>query len=289
MLAGMSLPPDLVAAARQLAAAIAGPRGGALLVVTGAGVSLASGIPTFRGSDPGALWARDLTELATRGYFEADPVGSWQWYLQRFDRVLDAEPNAAHRALAELERWQLGRGGEMLLVTQNVDPLHERAGSRRLVKVHGTADRVRCSRVGCAHGAPAGSLPRDQAALAAFRARPALDTVPRCPLCGALLRQHVLWFDEHYQEHRDYQLPRVLAAAEQATLVLFAGTSFSVGITDLLLQAARRRGAGVFAVDPAPPAWVPPDLHFLQAPAELLLPAALAGLEQRPAAVPTSL
>jgi NAD-dependent deacetylase len=281
--------PDLDDAAGALAAAIAGPRGTSILVVTGAGVSLASGIPTFRGSDPDAVWARDLTELATRAYFTADPVGSWRWYLQRFDRALGAEPNPAHHALAQLERWQLARGGELLLVTQNVDPLHERAGSTRLVKVHGSADRVRCSRTGCAHGAPAGSLPRDDGALAAFRERPGLDTVPRCPACGALLRQHVLWFDEHYQEHRDYQLARVLASAERATLVLFAGTSFSVGITDLLLQTARRRAADLFAVDPSPPTWVPPGLRFLVAPAERLLPAAMLRLGGSAEALPASL
>jgi NAD-dependent deacetylase len=138
---------------------------------------------------------------------------------------------------------------------------------------------VRCSRVGCEHGAPGGSLPRDDQAIAAFRARPALDTVPRCPSCGALLRQHVLWFDEHYQEHRDYQLARVVAAAERATLVLFAGTSFSVGITDLLLQSARRYGATVFAIDPSPPAWVPDGLGYLRAAAEHLLPATMERLE----------
>jgi NAD-dependent SIR2 family protein deacetylase len=259
--------------AAELGAALGGPAGESLLVVTGAGVSLASGIATFRGSDPGALWKRDLTELATRAYFQADPVGSWRWYLERFDRVLGAEPNAAHRALVDLERWQRGRERDFLLVTQNVDPLHERAGSEHLVKVHGSADRMRCSRPGCEHGAPRGSLPRDDQALAAFRAAPGPDTLPRCSRCGAILRQHVLWFDEHYQEHEDYQLERVLAAADAATLVLFAGTSFSVGITDLLLRTAWRRGAEVFAVDPNPLPHPIPRLRFLRAPAEVLLPA----------------
>jgi NAD-dependent deacetylase len=261
--------------AAELAAALAGPAGESLLVVTGAGVSLASGIATFRGTDPGALWKRDLTELATRAYFHADPVGSWRWYLERFDRVLGAEPNAAHQALVDLERGQVDRGREFLLVTQNVDPLHERAGSQRLVKVHGSADRMRCSRHGCEHGAPRGSLPRDDAALAAFRAAPGPATLPRCPRCGDTLRQHVLWFDEHYQEHADYQLARVLAAADTATLVLFVGTSFSVGITDLLLQSAWRRRAAVFAVDPNPLPQPIPGLRFLRAPAEELLPAAV--------------
>jgi NAD-dependent deacetylase len=248
------------------------------LVVTGAGVSVASGIPTFRGNDAGAIWKRDVTELGTRRYFEEDPVGSWRWYLERFDRVAHARPNAAHAAIVALERWQTGRGAPFLLVTQNVDTLHEQAGSRAMVKVHGSADRVRCSRDGCALGAPHGSLPRSAIDLAAFRREPALAHLPRCPGCGALLRQHLLWFDETYDEHADYQIHRVIAAAEEAALVLFAGTSFSVGITDLLLDSAWRNGAAAFAVDPAPPPRATPGVRHLRAAAEELLPAIVAAL-----------
>jgi NAD-dependent deacetylase len=225
------------------------------------------------------VWKADVTELGTRRYFEADPVGSWLWYLQRFDRAADARPNAAHAALVELERWQAARGGQILLVTQNVDTLHEQAGSGCLVKVHGSADRVRCSRDGCRHGAPRGSLPRGEVALDAFRSEPCREHLPACPACGALLRQHVLWFDEHYQEHEDYQLPRVMASAARAGVVLFAGTSFSVGITDLLLRAAWRGGAQVLAIDPSPPHRLA-GVRFLTAPAEELLPAAMARLRR---------
>src|ERR1044072_1968045 len=239
--------------AEPLLAALRGLGSSGLLVVTGAGVSVASGIPTFRGNDPGAIWKRDVTELGTRRYFESDPVGSWRWYLERFDRVADARPNAAHHAIVELERWQPARDAPFLLVTQNVDTLHEQAGSTAMVKVHGSADRVRCSREGCALGAPRGSLPRSSVDLAAFRPEPALVPLPRCPSCGALLRQHVLWFDETYDQHADYQIERVIAAAEEAEVVLFAGTSFSVGITDLLLHTPGRNGAGASAIDPAPP------------------------------------
>ena len=147
--------------------------------------------------------------------------------------MLEREPNPAHHALAAIERWHTARGGRFLLVTQNVDPLHERAGSERLVKVHGSADRVRCSRHRCVHGAPSGSLPRAEIDMRAFKADPVAANVPRCPSCGALLRQHVLWFDEFYDEHRDYQWDRVLDAAQGMDACLFAGTSFSVGVTDL--------------------------------------------------------
>ena len=131
-----------------------------LAVVTGAGISLASGIPTFRGTDPDAVWKRDVTELGTNRYFQEDPVGSWQWYTSRFDQVLDKSPNPAHHALVAIEQWHCARGGEFVLVTQNVDTLHEKAGARALIKVHGSADRVRCSAYGCEHAAPKGSLMR---------------------------------------------------------------------------------------------------------------------------------
>jgi len=145
----------------QLSDALRLHRGRRVVVVTGAGISHASGIPTFRGTDRDAVWKRDLTELGTHRYFRQDPVGSWRWYSSRFDRVRDRRPNSAHAALVSLERWQREGGGEFTLVTQNVDTLHEIAGSRELIKVHGSADRVRCVRVGCEFGAPSGSIHRD--------------------------------------------------------------------------------------------------------------------------------
>jgi NAD-dependent deacetylase len=254
-----------------------GRRGG-LLVVTGAGVSLASGIPTFRGTDPDAVWASDVTELGTLGFFERDPVGSWRWYLQRFDRAVGSEPNAAHRALAELEHRCAARGDPFLLVTQNIDTLHEQAGSRALVKVHGSADRVRCARRGCRFGAPAGSLPRDAVDLGAFREAPSEATLPRCPGCRAPVRQHVLWFDETYDSHRDYRFGDVLEAASVVDRVLFVGTSFSVGVTDAVLDLALRRRTSVLSIDPSG-APAPLGVRTLAARAEEALPAALRALE----------
>lgn len=246
---------------------------GLILVVTGAGVSLASGIPTFRGSDPGAVWKRDVTELGTFDYFRRDPTGSWAWYLERFDKVLAARPNPAHTAIAALERWQLARGGDFLLVTQNIDTLHEQAGSERLIKVHGSADRVRCSREGCRLGSPGGSIARSEVDLAAFLAAPAPTTVPRCPACGALLRQHVLWFDEVYTGHGDYQWERVQGAVERMHLALCVGTSFAVGFTELVLQAAFWNRVPVVAVDPGPPPIASSrGFEHLRAKAEELLP-----------------
>jgi NAD-dependent deacetylase len=224
---------------------------GLLLVVTGAGVSLASGIPTFRGSDKDAVWKRDVTELGTNRYFHEEPAGSWSWYLSRFDKVLGAKPNPGHLALVALEQWAQRQGRPFLLVTQNIDGLHALAGSKALVEVHGTATKVRCSNDGCVNAAPRGSLLRASVDLTAFRANPIDANVPKCPACGELLRQHVLWFDEFYTGHHDYQWRRVLEASEQSALVLFVGTSFAVGVTEQIASAALERGVPIFSVDPS--------------------------------------
>ena len=256
-----------------LAAALDAVGTGYLVVVTGAGVSHASGIPTFRGTDPGAVWKRDVTELGTNRYFQEDPAGSWTWYTSRFDMVLEKRPNPAHRALAAIERWQVARNGRFLLVTQNVDPLHERAGSERLVKVHGSADRVRCPRHGCVNGAPNGSLPRAEIDMRAFDADPVAANVPRCPACGALLRQHVLWFDEFYDEHCDYQWERVVEAAQTMDACLFVGTSFSVGVTDLFLHGGLTRGRPLLSIDPGAGESPHRRVTLFREPSETLLPA----------------
>lgn len=265
-------------AVETLAAEIAGLGTGHLQVVTGAGISLASGIPTFRGSDPGAVWKRDVTELGTYRFFREDPVGSWTWYLERFSQVLEARPNPAHHALVALEAWHRDRDGAFLLVTQNVDPLHERAGSEALVKVHGSADRVRCPRDVCRNGAPRGSLARTDADLEAFLAEPSEETLPRCPECGEVLRQHVLWFDEYYNEHDDYQWSRVQASAERMDLLMFVGTSMAVGVTQLFLEAGIRKRIPILSIDPgaAPPPH--PSVTVLPAKAEEVLPAVVARL-----------
>jgi NAD-dependent SIR2 family protein deacetylase len=246
---------------------------GLILAVTGAGVSAASGLPLFRGTDPDAIWNRDILEVGTVSYFRRHPVEWWQWFLDRFAGLAEARPNPAHEALAALERWQLGRGGDFLLVTQNVDTLHERAGSRRLIKVHGTSERFRCSRSGCALGPPSGSIPGDEVDLSGFAGDPRRETLPRCPRCGSLLRPHVLLFDEFYDEHADYGFGEVRRAAERSALTLFAGTSFSVGVTELVLREALGWRVPVVSIDPAAAAVPMSGVTSLRAPAEEILPA----------------
>lgn len=252
-------------------------RQGPLLVVTGAGISLASGIPTFRGTDPGAVWSTDVTELATRRTFERDPVASWQWYLARFDALGEKQPNPAHHALVAIER---ALGDDFLLVTQNIDGLHRAAGSERLVEVHGTAHRVRCARDGCVCGAPHGTVPRKSVSFDAFHADPGVKTLPKCTACGAMLRPHVLWFDEYYDEHEDYRYGAVIRVARTAGLVLFVGTSFSVGVTSSLLDASRARAIPAWSIDPVGqrPA---PHVQILPEKAENALPRLADDLDPR--------
>ena len=123
--------------ATRLAAVISALDDELLLVITGAGVSAGSGIPTFRGSEPDALWKVSDVELATFDYFQRDPVAQWRWYLKRFESVETASPNPGHEALALLEGWQTDRGGSFQLVTQNIDTLHEAAGSSAIRLEHG--------------------------------------------------------------------------------------------------------------------------------------------------------
>jgi NAD-dependent deacetylase len=245
-------------------------RGRHLLVVTGAGISAASGLATFRGTDATAIWSRDVTEIATSAFFTVHPVESWQWYLNRFAGLFSAQPNAAHLALAGLERWQVV-SGDYLLLTQNIDGLHRRAGSRRVVEVHGRADRVRCARDGCVNGAPRGHLPYRAEDFIPISEKAKAENVPRCPDCGTNLRPHVLWFDETYDSHQDFGYPDVIKAAKAACFVLFVGTSFSVGVTSFLVKAARDRGCPMMAVDPGD---IPPPTHVerVRARAEEVLP-----------------
>jgi NAD-dependent deacetylase len=197
-------------------------------VLTGAGVSAASGIPTFRGS--GGLWKRFRAEdLATPDAFDRDPQLVWEWYDWRRQVVAKCEPNAAHRVLAG---WSARIEG-FVLVTQNVDGLHERAGTHEVLRLHGSIWHVRCHR-GCANG---GS--RED------RRAPLPDLPPRCA-CGALLRPDVVWFGETLD-------PDVLSRAGRATgcdLFLTAGTSSLVHPAAGLVHQAASRGAFTVEINP---------------------------------------
>ncbi len=266
----------LDAHADRIAGLISGAGDELPLFVTGAGVSVASGIPTFRGADPDAIWRKDDIELATFRALKAEPQRFWDWYARRFLSLRGKQPNGAHQALAGIDRALARQGRDFLLVTQNIDTLHEQAGAQRIVKVHGTSDRVRCARYGCEHGAPTGSLPLPDEDLERFAKELAESRLPTCPACGGVLRPHVLLFDEFYTEHLDYGFDRVEAAAARAAFIVFIGTSLSVGVTAVLEAAARRRGVPALLIDPAP---APPGsgttLSHVAARSEELLPRVL--------------
>jgi len=195
-------------------------------VLTGAGISAESGIPTFRDALTG-LWARfNPEELATPEAFERNPALVWDWYAERRGRVATCAPNPGHRALAELER----RTPDFLLITQNVDGLHEAAGSRKMVELHGNIRRVRCSRdCGLVE-----TWPDDE--------RP-----PRCSRCGAFLRPDVVWFGEMLPQQ---EFARASLAARTADLFFSIGTSNLVEPAASLTWLAHEHGATVVIVNP---------------------------------------
>ena len=178
------------------------------VVLTGAGISTESGIPDFR--SPTGIWAEvDPFEVASIQAFRRDPVRVWRFYRERIDMLRDAEPNPAHYALAELER----RGLVDAVVTQNIDTLHSRAGSREVVEVHGSIRSAHC--LGCLWTEPA------DAVLAQLEA----DDVPSCPRCGDVLKPGVVLFGELLPMGA---MERATELARSAQLLLVVGSSLEV-------------------------------------------------------------
>ncbi|MBN2566417.1 MAG: NAD-dependent deacylase [Candidatus Eisenbacteria bacterium] len=197
-----------------------------LVVITGSGVSQESGVPTFRGED--GLWKEHRAEeLATRRAFEADPILVWSWYDYRRQLVAEAQPNAAHRAIADLEN----SFAEFSLITQNTDGLHERAGSRAPIELHGNIWRARCTR---------------ERTVIELTANPLPEIPPRCRKCGSLLRPDVVWYGEPLPV-KAYERSHELAARCDAMLVV--GTSAIVHPAASLPLVAKHGGALVIEIN----------------------------------------
>ena len=196
-----------------------------VLVITGAGVSAESGIPTFRGKD--GYWRNlDPIKLATAEAFERDPELVWQWYRERRHRIRDAQPNAEHEAIAKLAQC----ADEFLLVTQNVDDLHARAGLAKaeMVQIHGDIFVTRCLRCG---------FEQEQ------EHQQEQSGVPRCSKCGALMRPGVIWFGEPLPAPETERVENYLQR-DPCGVVIVAGTTATFGyIIDWALRASRRGGA----------------------------------------------
>jgi NAD-dependent deacetylase len=213
-----------------------------VVVLTGAGVSAESGLPTFRDPLTG-LWARYRPEdLATPEAFARDPELVWFWYGHRREAARAASPNPAHLAIARLESL----APRVTLVTQNVDELHRRAGSRTPIELHGSLFRSRCVRDGTVHEEHV------DVALAARR-------VPRCPECGALLRPGVVWFGESLPEAA---LETARTAVTDCNVFLSVGTSHQVFPAAALPALALAAGATVAVINPDPAS--APAIHGIQ-------------------------
>jgi NAD-dependent deacetylase len=233
---------------------------GKVVVFTGAGMSAESGIPTFRDRQTG-LWAHtDPMEIATPWAFRADPQRVWDWHAHLSLAVRAAAPNAGHRAVAELE-W---RGVGVTVITQNIDNLHQRAGSANVVELHGNLLRLK-SFVDeeAAFAAEAGPVicracdgyaawdncdpyaDRDDLLAIELHAGP----VPRCPGCGALLRPDVVWFGEPLAPEA---LQAAWDAVETCDLLIAVGASLEVEPAASLPWRALQKGARVIEVNPVP-------------------------------------
>ena len=233
-----ALDPDLLDLARSART---------ITVLSGAGMSAESGVPTFRDAGTG-LWARwSPEELATSEAWDADPELVWSWYLWRARQLRRLHPNPGHRAIA---RWA-GRA-RVQVVTQNVDDLHERAGSEVLAHLHGSLFAFRCSACGTAF--PETLVPGLSPEHPADPEEPVRARPPVCPACGGAVRPAVVWFGEPLPEGA---LERGAEAVAEADLVLVVGTSGLVQPAASLPLVAAGRGIPVVEVNPEDTALTP--------------------------------
>jgi len=243
-----------------LTAAHALARSSRTVVFTGAGVSRESGIPTFREPETG-LWARhDPMQLATPEAYRRDPAFVWSWYEHRFGVAAAAEPNPGHHAIAALEQIL----PQVVVVTQNIDGLHQRAGSSQMIELHGTMHSFRCI-----DGRHRGFGWDD---FAGQEERP-----PRCPECGDYLRPEVVWFGEGLP-------PEALSAAQQLSAgcdaMLVVGTSGVVYPAATVPLTAREAGATVIDVNPERDALAQMSDVFLRGPGGEVLPRLVAAVRE---------
>lgn len=226
----------------------------AVAVLSGAGMSAESGVPTFRDALTG-LWARfDPQQLATEAAFRRQPQLVWDWYAERRAALDKVQPNAGHVAIAD---FQCRHPGRLTVITQNVDGLHQRAGSAGVLALHGNiaqdrwldAPRACCGEQALAVGRP-----------------------PRCPVCGNPRRPGVVWFGERLPEA---ELAAAQVAAEACDLMLVVGTSGEVYPAAGLASVARRAGARVLIVNPDATALDGVATRCLRATAAVALPALL--------------
>lgn len=219
-----------------------------LIILTGAGVSAESGVPTFRGA--GGFWRQyQAQDLATPEAFMRDPSLVWEFYHYRREVMLSKNPNPAHAAIAEVEARFSAEGKRVVVITQNIDELHKRAGSENILELHGSLFKTRCTKCGDVrpnHDSPICEALRGHGAPDpnTTAARLSVSELPRCQTgsCGGLLRPHVVWFGEQLDEN-------VMDAAheelENCDLCLVVGTSSVVYPAAMFAPQVAMRGVPV--------------------------------------------
>ncbi|MGK5094323.1 Sir2 family NAD-dependent protein deacetylase [Deltaproteobacteria bacterium TL4] len=215
-------------------------------ILTGAGISAESGIPTFRG--PEGYWTIESKEyfpeeMATNAMFHRHPVEVWKWYLYRRNVCHQAQPNPGHKAIERLEQLL---GDRFKLITQNVDGLHLRAGNRmeRTYQIHGNINFMRCSQECTSAIYPLPSeIPYQPHVL---EMTGPLMEVLSCPQCGAMTRPHVLWFDEYYNEEH-FRFESALLTAQNTDVLLIIGTSGATTLPNRVVSTVANQGG--FIVD----------------------------------------
>ena len=195
-----------------------------IVFVTGAGISQESGIPTFRGKD--GLWKNyDVMQLATIEAFYDNPKLVWEWYNERRKNIFEAYPNEGHKAIAELEKYT-----DVTVLTQNIDGLHQRAGSTNVLELHGSIVKIKCS-------------------VCEFKdetTREFSDIPPKCE-CGNVLRPDVVWFGEALPED---VWKKAIISANQCDLMIIAGTSLVVSPANSLPIYAKQNNATLIEINP---------------------------------------
>lgn len=196
-----------------------------IVFVTGAGISQESGIPTFRGND--GLWRKyDPMQLATIDAFNDDPKLVWEWYEDRRKNILNAKPNPGHSAIAELEKFS-----DVTVLTQNIDGLHQRAGSSHVLELHGSIIRIKCTVCDFEDDIPT-----------SFENLP-----PKCTKCGNILRPDVVWFGEPLPQKVWNQ---AITEASTCDIMIIAGTSLVVSPANTLPVYAKQNNATLIEVNP---------------------------------------
>jgi len=204
-------------------------------VLTGAGVSAESGVPTFRGKH--GFWKdEEVMKLATLQGFLSDPKKAWEWYDWRRGQLKEVEPNPGHHALAEWEKTIGERGGSYSLITQNIDGLHEHAGSESILELHGNIWYARCLK-GCT------------TELKHIPETPLPEYPPPCPWCDSILRPHVVWFGEQLDPA---VIEESFAVSGAADLMLVVGTSAQVYPAAGLPYVASRAGGKIVEINLEP-------------------------------------